>query len=357
MFRIIIICFVTILFFACKEESSSTKKEEKNESGFVMDTTTIKTFGMGKRTLSAYGFFSGKLGDLNPTESVLPYELNSPLFTDYAGKARFISLPSGSTFTYQEEEVFDFPEGSTLIKNFYYPTEEDGKKIIETRLLILEPFGWRPITYIWNEEQTEAYFYMLGAQIPVTATDDDGISHNINYGVPDINQCKNCHMKDKGTMPIGPSARQLNRSVVINGDTVNQLEYYRPFITGMPDISIVDAVVDYSDSTHPINERARAYLDSNCGNCHRPEGSAKTSGLNLNYYESDMYKVGINKSPIAAGKASGDRLYDITPGNPDGSILLYRMESTDPDVMMPEMGRSLIHKEGVELIRSWIESL
>ena len=70
-----------------------------------------------------------------------------------------------------------------------------------------------------------------------------------------------------------------------------------------------------------------------------------------------MYKVGINKSPIAAGTASGDRLYDIVPGAPDESIIVYRMESTDPEIMMPEMGRTLAHKEGIKLIRDWIESL
>ena len=356
MHRLIIIFLLFGFILACKNKEATTS-ENKDKGLFPMDTTAIKTYGMGKKKLSMYGFFQGKLGDLNPIEGVLPYELNSPLFSDYAEKARFNSLPFGSSFNYIEKEVFDFPQGTTLIKNFHYPTGDGGRRIVETRLLINEPFGWRPITYIWNEDQTEAYFHMLGAEIPVVATDYEGATHKINYGVPDINQCKNCHMKDNGTKPIGPTARQLNRDVVIDGDTVNQLEYYSPFIAALPNVSAMDAVVDYMDDDHPIDVRARSYLDSNCGNCHRPEGSAKTSGLNLNFYESDLYKIGINKAPVAAGKASGDRLYDIVPGNPDGSILLYRMESTDPEIMMPEMGRTLIHKEGIQLIRSWIESL
>jgi len=36
---------------------------------------------------------------------------------------------------------------------------------------------------------------------------------------------------------------------------------------------------------------------------------------------------------------------------------LHRMNSTEPAVMMPELGRKMIHKEGVALIRSWIASL
>lgn len=64
--------------------------------------------------------------------------------------------------------------------------------------------------------------------------------------------------------------------------------------------------------------------------------------------------LGIGKAPVAAGKGSGGRLYSIVPGKPDESILLYRIESVDPGVMMPEMGRRLAHKEGVELVRQWI---
>ena len=354
--RVIAFILTICMVISCKNEDKGKGRSEIDPD-FPIDTLSIKTYGMGKKKLSMYKFFKGKLGDLNPVEGVLPYELNSPLFSDYAEKARFIALPFGSSFEYKDEEVFDFPQGTTLIKNFYYPNEKGGRKIIETRLLINESFGWRPITYVWNKEQTEAYFHMLGAEIPIVATDYEGVQHKIDYGVPDINQCKNCHMKDKGTSPIGPSARQLNRNVVIDGQNVNQLEYYSPFITGMPDITEVDIVVDYMDESHDLDIRARSYLDSNCGNCHRPEGSAKTSGLNLSFYETDHYKLGINKSPIAAGKASGDKLYDIVPGDPDASILVYRMESNDPEVKMPEMGRTLIHKEGVELIRQWISSL
>lgn len=356
MYRSIIICVLIVLIFSCKDTGSLSENEGINR-GFVIDTANIKSYGMGNIKLSMYGFFSGKIGDLIPSENVMKYELNSPLFSDYAGKERFISLPMGKMIEFNKTEVFKFPQGTTLIKNFFYPDSSGNSKIVETRLLIHEPFGWRPITYIWNDEQTEAYFHMLGADVPVVATDGEGKKHSMLYSVPDINQCKNCHMKDQGTFPIGPSARQLNKMVNIDDRVVNQLEYYRPFISNLPDIKSIDALVDYADKSHALDLRARSYLDSNCGNCHRPEGSAKTSGLNLNYYEEDLFKLGVNKGPVAAGKASGGRLYDITAGNPDASIIVYRMESTDPEVMMPEMGRKLVHKEGIELIREWITSM
>jgi hypothetical protein len=67
--------------------------------------------------------------------------------------------------------------------------------------------------------------------------------------------------------------------------------------------------------------------------------------------------LGVGKAPVAAGKGSGGRLYSIVPGKPDESILQFRIESTHPGIMMPEVGRKLVHTEGVELVRRWIAEL
>jgi len=120
----------------------------------------------------------------------------------------------------------------------------------------------------------------------------------------------------------------------------------------------MEVSVDYSDPySGTTRERARAYLDVNCGHCHRPEGPAKNSGLNLRYNNEDLFSLGVDKGPVAAGKGSGGLMFDIVPGQPDASILVFRMNSTDPAIMMPELGRKTIHKEGIELIRKWIEEM
>jgi hypothetical protein len=106
-----------------------------------------------------------------------------------------------------------------------------------------------------------------------------------------------------------------------------------------------------------LHKRAMAYLDVNCAHCHNPKGPANTSGLNLMYEEPLGSSMGIWKSPVATGKGSGGREFSIVPGKPDASILLYRMISTDPGAMMPELGRSVIHTEGVELIKEWIAAM
>ena len=59
---------------------------------------------------------------------------------------------------------------------------------------------------------------------------------------------------------------------------------------------------------------------------------------------------------MAAGKGTGGHLDDIAPGHADASVLVFRMDSDDPSVMMPELGRSVVHREGVQLIRQWIDA-
>ena len=75
------------------------------------------------------------------------------------------------------------------------------------------------------------------------------------------------------------------------------------------------------------------------------------------YYENNPKALGIYKTPIAAGRGSGDLEYDIVPGEPENSILIYRFNSVAPGIMMPELSRSLNHEEAIPLIEEWIKEL
>jgi hypothetical protein len=110
-------------------------------------------------------------------------------------------------------------------------------------------------------------------------------------------------------------------------------------------------------STGDVASRARAYLEINCAHCHNPVGLARTTGLTLFASEATPQTYGVCKPPVAAGEASNGLKYDIVPGQPDQSILVYRMESTRPGIMMPEVGRSLVHTEAVALVREWIAEM
>ncbi|TDB65993.1 SO2930 family diheme c-type cytochrome [Arundinibacter roseus] len=317
-----------------------------------------------KEKLSDYGFFEGLPAAQKPAEGVVPYRLNTPLFTDYAEKLRFVKFPDGQSVAYAAEQVLDFPVGTTLIKTFYFPLDarspEKGRRLIETRLLIHEPKGWKALEYVWNEEQTDAFLEVAGDTKELSWVDRSGQTRTQTYSIPNLNQCKGCHNSNEKLTPIGPSSRQLNGLFAYEEGAENQLIYWQKkgLLISLPALSEVPKAAVWDDTTTgTVAERAREWLAINCAHCHRPEGPARTSGLFLQTEETNPTHIGIKKTPVAAGRGSGGRLYDIVPGHPEQSILVYRLESSDPGEMMPELGRKLVHQEGIALIKEWIRSI
>ncbi|MDX5338426.1 MAG: hypothetical protein LPK25_05320 [Cyclobacteriaceae bacterium] len=314
------------------------------------------------RRLSTYGFFEGEIKELSPASAVLPYAPASSLFTDYAWKSRFVFFPQGEKASLTGEEI-SFPKGTVLIKNFYYPTDfrnpEKGRRIIETRLMIHEEKGWQAYPYIWNEEQTDAILKIVGGELEVKYTDNAGKDQLIQYIVPNKNQCKSCHNQNETLAPIGVQVKHLNHTFDYGKLAENQLVHWTNLekLEGFEGPDFYPSLINYEDKSQALADRAKAYLDINCAHCHRAEGPASTSGLFLTFDQKDQRKLGVNKPPVAAGKGAGNYKYDIVPGKPDQSILTFRMNSTEVGIAMPELGRTTIHREGVELIRQWILEL
>ena len=336
---------------------------------FLLPLLTALLFGgspikYAKPKLSDYGFFEGQMANHNPVPGVMPYDVSAKLFSDYALKSRFIVLPSGERLTYKPDGSFNFPLESILIKTFYYPAElrmpKENIRFMETRLLIHTRDGWMGFPYVWNEEQTEADLEIAGKRLNASFIDPMGQSINFEYSVPNFNQCKGCHVNQNRMIPIGPKVRLLNHDFDYDDGKMNQLVKWDmlDMISGLPSVSSLPHTPDYNDlESGSIEERARALIDINCAHCHRLDAPGETSGLFLNIEETDPTRLGIYKPPVAAGRGSGNLDYTIVPQYPDQSIMIYRMESTDPGMMMPELGRKLVHKEGLELVKKWIQEM
>lgn len=273
-------------------------------------------------------------------------------------------MPRGKSANYTIDHVIDFPEGTVLIKNFFYYKDErsidKGRRIIETRLLINRGDEWEALGYIWNEDQSNAYFEIIGDIKEVSWIDEEGDHKNIAYIIPNKNQCKTCHAYNDKLMPIGPRARNLNKDYEYADGTMNQLGKWASvgYLSGFDanDIHPSIAVWDKADK-YDLHDRAMAYLDINCGHCHNPKGAANTSGLTLLADSEIGLSMGVYKATVSAGAGTGGYTYSIVPGHPEESILVYRMKSVNPGVMMPELGRNMVHGEGVDLITSWIADM
>ncbi|MRW91715.1 hypothetical protein GJ699_17110 [Duganella sp. FT80W] len=332
--------------------------------------------------LSDWHLMAASGGQLNLNQGVVPYDLNTALFTDYAHKLRTIWMPKGQSATYNADAAFDFPVGTIISKTFYYPKAGDGKavlanysnegqqldlsrmRLIETRLLVRRASGWIALPYVWNAEQTDAVLARTGEQIPLDVRHEDNSSNKITYVVPNVNQCASCHVADLKThqfQPIGLKARHLNRSYTYDGASANQLDYLARigYLSGLPADGSAAAPrnANWHDTAQPLEARARAYLDINCAHCHNDKGAANTTALHLNMGAPADLHLGLCKPPVAAGAGTGGRSHDIAPGQPDDSIMLYRLNSAEPGIMMPELGRSSVHREGVALIREWIAAM
>jgi hypothetical protein len=159
--------------------------------------------------------------------------------------------------------------------------------------------------------------------------------------------------------PNRSKARHLNRDFDYQSGRFNQLVYWTKvgILRGAPDPTHAPKQpVSNDPSTGSLDARARAYLEVNCAHCHSPNGSASNTGLYLTDLETDPMRIGFCKTPVSAGKAAG-MLFDAVRGHPELSILTHRMDSDEPKIMMPEIGRTVVHREGVELIRQWLASL
>ena len=317
-----------------------------------------------KEKISDYNIYLGDPHQLITTKQFLSYELITPLFSDYAYKHRAIHIPEGEKIRYNDKYVFDFPVGTIISKTFYYPYEfnnvSKGISLKETRIMINREEGWIGLPYVWNEDETEAYLEIAGDILEAKWIDFENHKESINYIVPNMNQCKGCHVNSNVFNPIGPTARQLNKEIYFNETFVNQIDNWNNLgiIEFVPDENKIPKIADWEDpESGDINDRARAWLDINCAHCHNYKGPANNTGLYLDYYETNSKALGIYKTPVAAGRGSGQFKYDIVPGQPEESILVYRFNSTDPGIMMPELGRSMVHKEGLTLIKEWILNL
>ncbi len=324
-----------------------------------ISTVSFNLDEMPYDTLSEYNFFDGALNNLNPAYGVIPYDLNSTLFTDYAHKKRFVWMPDGTKANYNSDFTpLDFPVGSVLIKNFYYDNVQPSNtsRIIETRLMYMTADGWDFANYIWNNEQTEATFTDDGSVTDVEWV-ENGIIKNATYRVPSINECFACHNKFGTPVPIGPKPQNLNRDLSYqDGSTANQLQKWIEigYLENSLPTSIV-TTVNWEDETLDLNLRVRSYLDINCAHCHSEESYCEYRPMRFAFNENeDDTNKGVCVEPDTQIDGTS---FIVAPGNIDASVLTFRISSIEEQNRMPLLGRTLKHEEGVRLIEEWINSL
>ena len=351
---LLLITFTTVLC-SCGSDDSENYIEviPEEESPVVLDLEAVPY-----PTLSEYNFFEGELKNLQPVYKVIPYDINSSLFTDYALKKRFVWMPKGTKATYTTDgEVPVFPVGTVLIKNFYYDTATPNNTtyIVETRLMIKKADGWIFANYVWNSEQTEA---LLNTERKTTRVGwyQNGTPMSINYKIPSTVDCASCHMINDTHTPIGVKPQNLNKMYVYSDGNKNQLNKWieEEYLDTKP--ATVTSTIDWTDTSLPLELRVRSYLDINCAHCHSAGTPSDYTPMKLSFTQSSLpANLGICREPVDF--VTGNQQSIIAGQDVPGSLMHFRMSNNIQSEMMPPIGRTMVHQEGLELIEEWINSI
>jgi len=315
--------------------------------------------------LSQTGAFSD-VASLTAAPELIPFEVNSALWTDGALKQRWIAVPTNSQIIFAEAEPWIFPPGTVLVKHFELGIDETNPAIrrrVETRLLIVASnntvFG---ATYRWRTDNQDAdllpgsYSENIGVQ---TATGP----RKQRWTYPSREDCLSCHNPWAGFV-LGPKTAQLNRDLLYapGGVTDNQLRTWSHLglFANPPEensLASLPRMFGLWDNTASLEARARSYLDANCAHCHQPGGPLRTF-FDVRY-STPLERQGlINGRVVHDLEISGARL--IAPADADRSMILARQLPLDPaeeDEKMPPLGRSLTDTQAEQVLRAWIEEL
>lgn len=326
---------------------------------YRLDWYTPPTTSGLPRFLSETGCFSDVQQRI-PAPGVMPYEVNSPLWSDGEFKDRWFALPPGLQITYSNTGAWNFPAGAVTIKDFWIELEEgnpSSKRMIETRVFVRNSSDWKGYSYRWNEDGTDAILLESNATDTFDITRADGSTAAYTHYYPTRYECQSCHTLNVG-YTLGLKAGQMNLTTTFPDGEDNQLRAYDH--VGLFSAPLPGPYDQYSryaaplDPSQDLEKRARSYLEANCSFCHRPGGTT-TATMDLRYEVSLAETKTCNVSP-ANGNLGVQGAMIIKPGSPELSVLALRMRTTGSD-RMPPLASHVVDVEGLKVVEEWIQSL
>lgn len=276
-----------------------------------------------------------------PADGLIFYDVNAPLWSDGADKRRWLALPDGARIVVAEDDDWELPVGSVLVKSFHL-----AGRPIETRLLVRHDDGdWAGYSYAWRADGSDAD--LLDSSLRRTFAGQE-------WTYPSRQNCLECHTAAAGRS-LGLETAQLDRDVASPEGPENQLDaWVRMGMFAQP-LRRPPPLLSPTSDAGTLEARARSYLHANCASCHRP-GVVKGVALDLRYATS-LAATHACDVPPAKGNFGflGARI--LKPGDPDLSMLSIRMHTTIASVLMPQVGRARTDVQGVAVIDAFIAAL
>jgi len=308
------------------------------------------------------------LENLVPIDGFIPYRVNSPLWSDRAIKKRWLSIPNDGTYNTPDEQIifnganeWKFPEGTVFIKHFDLPMTTDPQgptRRLETRFFIIgeDQVGYG-LTYIWNDEQTDALLAGGGTSKDFEIYEDGMFAYTQTWDYPGRDQCMSCH-NSNAKFVLGVKTHQLNGDLNYPNlnDSRNQIQYLDE--QGIF-ANTINAPENYLKA-HPIDDedvdlesRVRSYLDSNCSSCHRLGGVPNVT-MDLRY-SLPLQLQGLVNLPVNS-EVSPINSIIVKPGDHAASELWIRDASQSTN-KMPPLARSLQDEIYLDNLAKWIDTI
>jgi len=312
------------------------------------------------KLLSQTGAFDD-LADFKPAAGLIPYGVNSPLWSDGAVKMRWVALATNAAIGFTPAGHWSFPAGTVFMKHFSLPVDDtnpQGLRRLETRLLVRDTSGAvYGASYKWRADNSDAELVNAGITEDITIHTASGTRVQ-KWFFPGRQDCLTCHTPISGGV-LGVNARQLNGDFTYSqtGVTDNQLRVWNHL--GLFDqtldekrIPIIPKLVPVTSPTATLNTRVRSYLDANCSQCHQPGGAGAFFDAR---FDTPLDRQNLINGPVQNPLGiAGAKI--IVPGNPDKSILFHRIGLVG-DNQMPPIAKNVVDARAVEIIAKWIKSI
>ncbi|MEM7231648.1 MAG: PQQ-dependent sugar dehydrogenase, partial [Planctomycetota bacterium] len=310
-------------------------------------------------TLSQTGAFSDT-ANLVASSELVSYKVASPLWSDAAGKKRWLGVPDGTQIDFTPTGEWDFPAGTVFVKHFDLEVDEvlGTRRRLETRLIVRQPTGGvYGVTYKWRPDESDADLLTAGLDEDITITTATGTRVQ-TWHYPSMSECLTCHNASAGHV-LGVKTRQLNcdldyPSAVTDNQlrTLNHIGYFSPALNE-GDIPTYDALVSLDETGSPLEHRARSYIDANCAHCHRP---GQVQAFFDARFDTPLASQGLVEGTI--GNDFGfDNAVVIKPQDKWRSIFYFRDASLEPSIKMPPLAKNVIDQQWIDTLGQWIDSL
>ncbi len=307
--------------------------------------------------LSQTGIFSNTATlQINP--GAVEFDVNAPLWSDGSLKRRWLLLPGTTKIAFSATDAWTFPVGTALVKHFELPITQTTTRRLETRVFFRHNQGWAGYTYKWRANGSDADLLTdaVSETYQVETPGIPNVTRPQTWYYPSQVDCMRCHTASSGTV-LGVRTQQLNRDFAYTAATDNQLrswDHIGLFTTTLAAASTYGAYPTYTDTSKPIENRARAYLASNCAHCHQP-AEPRSGVIDLRYNTTKSLMNIIDVRPLYGNVGLSDP-YRVKTGSKESSVLWERIDRLD-QLRMPPLASSVIDPTGVNLIGAWIDSL